>query len=127
MADHAAGVRVIADPEGWRGSVTVEERLVPVELIIENQSGRTLHFSRADVALVGSRYSVNPLAPEAIQRMVPLRTTTGRPPDAIDEGGDSLASWSRAEHEETRPLTVPLRGAEGGAVVTLRLPFRVER
>ncbi len=106
VVDQRAGVRVIANPEGWEGSVTVEEKLLPVELVIDNLSPQAVYFSHGDVMLVGTRHSVKPLAPEKIQRIRPQRTSVGLPPDHIDyEGGDVtlLASVSRANEEETRP------------------------
>ncbi len=106
VVDQEAGLRVIADPKGWKGDLTVEDRLFPVELVIDNLSNQTVQFSRSDVALVGQRHSVRPLAPESIQRLKPLATTTGLPPDEIDfEGGDvtQLASMSRANQKEMKP------------------------
>src|SRR5262249_31319353 len=61
-----AGVRVYADPSAWRGSLVVQRELVPVELGIENAGAEPLHFSRADVALVGPGHRLLSVAPEQI-------------------------------------------------------------
>jgi hypothetical protein len=61
----AAGVRLIADGAAWRGNPgNLERRLTPVEIRLENQSGRTLSIRYELFDLVGeSRFHYSALSP----------------------------------------------------------------
>lgn len=50
----ASGVRVVADPDAWRGQPgDLEWVMTPVHVRVENHSGRTLRIRHADFALAG--------------------------------------------------------------------------
>jgi len=65
----AQGVRLIADGAAWEGHPrNLERRLTPVELRVENHSGRTLSIRYALFALVGeSRFHYAALSPLLMQ------------------------------------------------------------
>lgn len=65
----AEGVRLIADGTSWKGSPRdLERRLTPVELRVENHSGRTLSIRYSHFDLVGaSKFHYAALSPMLMQ------------------------------------------------------------
>ncbi len=65
----AHGVRLIADGAAWKGRPgDLERRMTPVEVRVENHSGRTLNIRYANFDLLGaSRFHYAALSPERIQ------------------------------------------------------------
>jgi hypothetical protein len=65
VTTEAQGVRLVADGDAWRGTPSHLERLVtPVELRLENQSGRPLRLRYEHFVLVGdSRFQYAALSP----------------------------------------------------------------
>ncbi|PTL81366.1 hypothetical protein [Vitiosangium sp. GDMCC 1.1324] len=62
------GVRLVASADTWKGNPSdLENALTPVELILENTSGRNLRVEYADFALVGeARYAA--IQPQSLSR-----------------------------------------------------------
>ncbi|WP_224241923.1 hypothetical protein [Hyalangium gracile] len=65
----ANGVRLIADGEAWKGHPSnLERRLTPVEVRLENQSGRALSIRYSAFELLGaSRFEYAALSPLALE------------------------------------------------------------
>lgn len=64
-----AGVRLVADGDAWRGSPgDLERRVTPVEVRLENRSGRPLKIQYGHFALVGeSRFRYSAIPPLALR------------------------------------------------------------
>jgi hypothetical protein len=67
----SAGVRLIADGAAWNGNPSnLERRLTPVEIRLENHSGRALKIRYTDFDLLGeSHFQYAALAPTSLQEV----------------------------------------------------------
>jgi hypothetical protein len=137
------GVRLVADGDAWKGSPSHLERLVtPVEVRLENQSGRPLRIQYVHFALVGdSRFQYAALSPFQLREDGPavggsgfdVGVGTGRPwgvrpgPFASSYGGGpwgprgSHAPWYDPLYD---PWYDPFHGPYGHGRASEPLPSR---
>lgn len=95
----AQGVRLIADGTAWKGSPrNLETRLTPVELRVENHSGRTLSIRYAHFDLVGaSKFHYAALSPMLMQ-------------EANDQGPTCVAGYTPRPYWSVGATWGPRRG-----------------
>ncbi len=92
VATENAGVRLVADGDAWRGNPgNLEQRVTPVEVRLENHSGRPLRVKYGDFALVGeSRFRYSAIPPLALRD-----TAVSQAPETGTGGAGSVGlAWS---------------------------------
>ena len=87
-----AGVRLVADGHAWKGNPSnLEQRVTPVEVRLENHSGRPLRVTYEDFALEGqSRFRYSAIPPLALRD-----TAVSLAPESGTGGSASVGlAWS---------------------------------